>query len=246
MNLPRKINPDNLIETIVEVRIIPKCPSELWAGMVSVPLMNLGYKYIPAPQLNVRLDKNGKTTVSLNRSEENASSGIFVKENIRFIMDGNSVSFNCNMGHYVGWESYLKEIKDVINTIQECGITQNFNRVQIRYISEYQDIDIIDHINGDICIGDKSNPFKSQEIKLNRIDGNMKIFVSLTNKMKRRNLRGEERFVSLFDVNIYENFEDSDSIETVSTLLDKIHQIEKETFFGLLKQDFIQSLNPEY
>lgn len=150
------------------------------------------------------------------------------------------------MGHYVGWNIYQKEIKNIITAMQECKIAKDFNRVQIRYISEYHDLDIIDYINGNICIGDKTNPFRSQEIKLNRIDENIKIFVSLVNKTKRKNPKGEEYSASLFDVNVYENFENSDSIEMVMSLLDKVHTIEKETFFGLLKTDFIQSLNPEY
>jgi len=29
-------------------------------------------------------------------------------------------------------------------------------------------------------------------------------------------------------------------------LLDRGHQLQKEIFFGLLKKEFIQSLNPEY
>lgn len=246
MNLPKKINPDNLIETIIEIRMNPICPPELWAGMISTRIQELGYNYIPAPQVSVRLDKNGKMAVSVERGKENITYGIFIKEHIRFVMQGNSLSFNCNMGHYVGWNIYQKEIMDIITAMQECKIAKDFNRVQIRYISEYHDLDIMDCINGNICIGDKTNPFRSQEIKLNRIDENIKIFVSLVNKTKRKNPKGEEYSASLFDVNVYENFENSDSIEMVMSLLDKIHTIEKETFFGLLKKDFIQSLNPEY
>ena len=63
MQLPKKINPDNLIETIVEIRMNPKCPPELWAGMISANIQTLGYKYVPSPQLSVRLDKNGKMQV---------------------------------------------------------------------------------------------------------------------------------------------------------------------------------------
>lgn len=245
MKLPKKINPDNLIETIVEIRMNPICPSELWAGMISAHLMHLGYKYIPAPQLSVRLDKNGKVAVSVEKIKENASSGIFAKEHIRFVMQGNNISFNCNMGHYVGWSTYINEIKNVVTTVQQCGITNDFSRVQIRYISEYVDIDILDHINGTINIGNSDNPFRSQEIKLNKMDGNMKIFVSIANKEKRKNIQGEERVSSLFDVNIYENLETSD-VKKLIELLNKIHSVEKETFFGLLKDEFIQSLKPEY
>ena len=65
MNLPKKINPDNLIETIIEIRMNPICPPELWPGMISTRIQELGYNYIPAPQVSVRLDKNGKMAVSL-------------------------------------------------------------------------------------------------------------------------------------------------------------------------------------
>lgn len=74
----------------------------------------------------------------------------------------------------------------------------------------------------------------------------MKVFVSLVNKAKRKNAKGEERISSLFDVNVYENFGFTNSVKIVTNMLDKIHNMEKETFFGLLKKDFIQSLNPEY
>ena len=130
--------------------------------------------------------------------------------------------------------------------MQECGITKEFNRVQIRYISEYIDIDIIDQINGTICINSEVGPYRNQEIKLNRTEGNMKVFVSLVNKARRKNAKGKERISSLFDVNVYENFDFTNSVEIVTNMLDKIHNMEKETFFGLLKKDFIQSLNPEY
>ena len=96
MNLPKKINPDNLIETIIEIRMNPICPPELWAGMISARIQELGYNYIPAPQVSVRLDKNGKMAVSVERGKENITYGIFIKEHIRFVMQGNSLSFNCN------------------------------------------------------------------------------------------------------------------------------------------------------
>ena len=70
MNLPKKINPDNLIETIIEIRMNPICPPELWAGMISARIQELGYNYIPAPQVSVRLDKNGKMAVSVERGKE--------------------------------------------------------------------------------------------------------------------------------------------------------------------------------
>lgn len=246
MDLPKKIKPDNLVETIVELRMKPLCPSELWAGMISEHIKKLGYKYIPAPQFSVRLDENGKMAFSVEGRKDNTTQGIFIKDYLRFVMQSNTLSFNCNIGHYVGWDIYQDEIKKVIVAIQECNIAKEFNRAQIRYISEYQDVDIIDYINGSIMINSNDiGIFRNQEIKLNRTDGNTKIFVSLVNKTRRTNVNGEEYFSSTFDINIYENFNSSDSKELIE-LLNKIHKIEKETFFGLLKEDFLKSLYPEY
>lgn len=246
MNLPKKIKPDNLVETIVEIRMNPICPPELWAGMLTARIQQLGYKYIQAPQLSVRLDKNGKMSLSVESMKENTTQGIFIKDNLRFIMQGNNLSFNCNMGHYVGWDIYKAEIQSVIIAIQECGIAKEFNRVQIRYISEYQNIDIIDQIQGVINIECKTASFKNQEIKLNRIEDKMKVFVTLVNMTKRKDVKGLERIVSLFDINVYENFDTTDSVEQIMNLLNKIHKVEKETFFGLLKENFVKTLNPEY
>ena len=244
MLLPKKINPDNLIETIVEIRMNPICPPELWAGMISSNIHKLGYTYVPSPQLSVRLDKHGKMAVSVGKGIESTTYGIFIKEHIRFVMQENCLSFNCNMGHYVGWNVYQKEIRDVIKALQDCGIARDFNRVQIRYISEYRNIDLTDKIRGNIDIG--SGLFTCHEIKLNRTDGNMKVFISIINKAKRKSADGEVHESSLFDVNVFENFQASSSVEFVSELLNKIHKIEKESFFGLLTNEFIESLNPVY
>ena len=246
MNIPRKINPDNLIETIIEIRMTPNHPSELWAGMLSGRLGDLGYNYISSPAVNIRVDQNGKLALSIEQSQNKLPAGIFVKDSIRFIMQGDRLLFNCNKGGYVGWAIYEKEIYNVINAVKESGIAKDFNRVNIRYISEYVELNIIDKIKYSINYGNTEHQFETKEIKLTRSDEDMKIYVSIANNVRRKSSNKEEDVVSLFDISVYENFIPSDSLDNLRMLLEKIHKAEKETFFGILKKEFIETLNPEY
>lgn len=244
MNLPKKIHPDNLVETIVEIRMHPLCAPELWAGMVSSRLLSIGYSFLPIPQVNVSFAPEGRPDAKFQKSFPD-SAGIFVKDNIRFMMQRNCLTFNCKLGMYVGWDTYSTEIEKVMKAVKESGIAKSFNRTELRYISEYKDIPILDYIKGTIDVEEAGLGFNRQELKLSKTEENIKVFVSLTNLNKRKTPQGEYKS-SLFDVNVYENFSESESISVIIDSLNKAHQIEKETFFGLLKNDFIKSLNPEY
>lgn len=244
MNLPKKIHPDNLIETIVGIRMHPLCAPELWAGMVSSCLLARGYSFVPIPQINVSFSSEGRPDAKFQKSFLD-SAGVFVKDNIRFMMQRNCLTFNCNLGKYVGWDIYSSEIERVMKAVQDSRITKLFNRTELRYISEYKDIPILDNIKGTIEVGEAGLGLNRQELKLSKIEENVKVFVSLTNLIKRRSPKGEY-MSSLFDVNVYENFEETESTSFVLNSLNKAHLIEKETFFGLLKDDFVKSLNPEY
>jgi len=52
---------------------------------------------------------------------------------------------------------------------------------------------------------------------------------------------------SVIDIDvIYENLQIGDDLASLISILNLCHQIEKEFFFGMLKEDFLKSLNPGY
>ncbi len=244
MKLPKKIHPDNLVDTIVEIRMRPQFPPELWAGMVSSRLLENGYVYRAIPQFSINLPPELKQTLDIQRTLV-PGMGLFLKGDMRLLMQNNSLIFNCNLGKYVGWSTYSSEIEKGIKAVKDCGISKVFDRIALRYISEYKDMPILDKIKGVIDFKETGLDLCTQELKLSKTDGNAKVFVSLSNLIRRRNQHGEY-IASLFDVNVFENFPETDSIDVLMGSLNKNHEIEKGTFFGLLKDDFIQSLNPEY
>ncbi len=51
---------------------------------------------------------------------------------------------------------------------------------------------------------------------------------------------------SIIDIDTSIESENINFFEDMNSILGKGHSIEKEIFFGLLKDDFLKSLNPEY
>ena len=75
---------ENLTETVVEARIIPNPDKarDLWAGMLSPNFEQLGFTYIPVPQLNIVQQDSSAIKFTLDNDNINSSLNLFVNEQI--------------------------------------------------------------------------------------------------------------------------------------------------------------------
>lgn len=237
---------ENLTETVVEARIIPNPDKarDLWAGILSPNFEQLGFTYIPVPQLNLVQQDRTAIKFTLDNDNTNSSLNLFVNEQmgVRFVINGLIVSFNCAQGKYLGWEEYRKVLIDVLSVFMKLDIAKSFERLMIRYISEY-DFNILDKVKIEV------NPhadceYQTSEISLSRSDNNIDSYITISGLKERVSKnKKEKRVTSLFDVNVFERLKDNaTSIEDVCISLDNIHEIEKKSFFGLLKEDFIETI----
>lgn len=249
MKLPKKIDCPNLKETIVEVRLIanPGKERDLWAGILASAFKEMGYAYNRIPRLNLAKEGENVFKITIDRDSSALSINLFVnvETGIRFIINDNTVSFNCEKGRYVGWDKYREAIFEVISKFQESGIALSFERVMIRYISEY-DIDILDKVNIEVKSGD-ANGYSPLDISLVKKVENINAYVNISGLRERTSRTTDEKRVSsLFDVSVYERLGENSTPEDVRSSLDKIHAVEKESFFGMLREDFVKTLNPRY
>lgn len=247
MKLPRAINSPNLIETIIEVRIFPnpELDRALWAGILAPAMSAAGYKYQSIPQLCVVPEGVNSVKLTMDREEENSAITLFVNDDcgVRVLLNGPTVSFNCRKGKYIGWDNYFVKIAEVLGIIDSAKIALNYDRSMIRFISEY-DFNILDHVDFEVN-SHSDKRYNTREICLSRKDENAVAYISITDRRERFAPMGKEsHFSSLFDVNVFEKLKENASLEDVHIALNHIHQIEKEAFFGLLKEDFIKTLNP--
>ena len=247
MVLPRKLNPDNLKDTIVEVGYVQKIPHELMLGFVSSIIKPLGYQYIAAPNQNINIAFNNNQQIAFGFGNNN--SGFFIKDNVRIQFTTNQIGFNCMADKYVGWEKYSQIISDIINTLFNENTIKDFNRVGIRYISEFRNIDIYQGIKGAIDVSKTGLKLDDSILRLVDESNNLKTYITLTNKAKRISLsqQGQEIIeASLVDVSVYENFNPTLDLNVLNSKLNQIHTKQKEIFFGLINDEFLNALNPEY
>lgn len=236
---------ENLTETVVEARIVPNPDKarDLWAGILSPNLEKLGFIYIPVPQLNLVQQDSTAIKFTLDKDNVNSSLNLFVNEQtgVRFVINGLTVSFNCAQGRYLGWNEYRKVLIEILNVFIAEDIALSFERLMIRYISEY-DFNILDKVKIEV------NPhaaceYQTSEISLSRSENNVDSFITISGLKERFSKNKKEaRVTSLFDVNVFERLKENTPINEVYDSLDYIHEIEKKSFFGLLKEDFIETI----
>ena len=247
MSLPKKINPDNLKDTLVEIRYSRGITQELMPGFALSVLAPMGFAYTPALNQNFNIPLNNNQQIALGWDTYN--SGFFVKENVRIQFIPNQIAFNCISDKYIGWSPYFEIITKVIGNLLENNIIQDFNRISIRYISEFKNIDIYQAINGTIDVSNTNLKLDNSILRLVDESNNLKIFVTLTNKAPRISVSPQGQQIieaSLVDINIYENFNPISDFEILKAKLNEVHSKQDEVFFGLIKDDFLKTLKPEY
>lgn len=246
MPIPSKITPDHLKDTIVEIRFDSAIPLDLLAGTAHALLIPLGFIYTPAPDNNISfgLGQNQQISIGLNAPNK---SGFFIKDSIRIQFISNVIAFNCLIDKYVGWTVYSQTIKAVFKKFVEEKLFKSFNRISIRYISEFENVEILRNIKGEINISDTGLGLKDSILRLTKDVENIKTFVTLTNSTKRivptENKISE---VSLVDINVFETLPLNSQIDVLEEKLERVHLLQKEVFFGLISDNFLRSLNPEY
>lgn len=249
MKLPKSIKSSSLIETIVEIRLIPNpdIDRDLWAGILMARLGEAGYEYQAIPQLNVTTEGEGSIKLTVDKENTNSTLNLFVNEGdgIRLLIDGSNMSFNCSRGKYIGWNRYFAKIAEVLEIVEAHRIVQSYERTMIRYISEY-DFNILDQVEIDVN-SHTDNKYNTLEIRLTRQEKSMTTYISISGLRERvSKFTQEKKVTSLFDVNVFDRLIENATCKDVCDSLHSIHNIEKESFFGLLKESYVKSLNPEY
>jgi len=243
MKLPRKINPDRINDSIVEVKFTSNMPYEIYLGLIYKSLDNT-YKYTNRP--------NGQKKIALPLdvpSEIKFSFGntlsLFFNDKIKFEIRPGSIIFNC-IDKYITWELYQPEIQRVLEQISHSDVIQSFNRAGIRYISEYPDTEINEITKFSFSFGMPDVSSDSYSFRSVYKKADCRIIINLSSKIPMIGEPTLKKSISAIDIDIIkENFE-TDKLGMLFDIIEEIHTLEKVTFFNLLSEDFLNSLNPKY
>lgn len=239
MKLPLRISPCPIIDSVIEVRFETSIPDDAIFGMFFGQVKNDFPKFdkLPVAQLpdEVKLnDPNLKFSPYFQAQSEG-----FI---LRF---GPRVMSLSNPGDYVGWEKYFSRFKKLFTGFNRLEVEKRFCRVGVRYIDHFK-YDIFPKTRMKISLEDKElaeipKTFSCQ-LTENGISSNLQIANNIALVIENKVASGG----SIIDIDSFMETPMDFTSEQILETVEICHQIDKQHFFLLLKEDFLAQLCPEY
>ncbi|SFN24889.1 TIGR04255 family protein [Salegentibacter flavus] len=242
MKIPIKIEPDRIKDALMQVFYSSDLSYEILIGYVHKTLTNNGFRYVTPFQEQSKI--NGQQ-INFNPTH------LFVGPNDQVkiqIHPNHSLTFN-TISSYIGWTKYRELIENVLRILIDANNINSFSRVGIRYISEFENIDILDKVKFGYDQSFPGTEIDTSTSNLKWRDEGYSISLNLTSNLP-VNITKEKQApitsISLIDIDVIkQNFEIKDIGQLMKTI-DDCHFKQKSVFFSLLNQDFLNELNPVY
>lgn len=233
--LPVRISPCPIAEAIVELRFESlNMPVEVFLGSIYEHFKNKNPKLEKLPILD------------LPAVLRDTDPGLLFSPYYRFTVGEFQLQFGprsfavVNPKEYAGWTNYSTLIRDSFDFLEREGILQNPSRLGLRYISFFEGKDILSSLKVGLDLSGNSMIPASNIIRSEFNYQNFRCIVQLGNNT----LLNNEISGSTIDLDIIK--EEKMSLKELASIIDSAHELEKQIFFSLLKEDFLNEFNPEY
>lgn len=233
--IPKKITPDFLRDAIVTVNFT----TDYNSMKIESNVRNSLIKYFKKDFIKYPIGKNDPLKININNKPYFYSDGI-----IKVQIEDNHILFNC-VNEYIGWSKYIEYIYCAIHSISDIV---HFKSSIVNYISILPDVSIFNILDGSIILN-CLDIFDGSEFNFNCSAG--KDGVNPTSKVTARltnNLMINNQKISIVNIMVSDLKEISDDsfVEKIIESLTNNHFFQKDIFFRLLKDDFLNTLKPEW
>ncbi|WP_455643795.1 TIGR04255 family protein [Parabacteroides sp.] len=234
--IPIKIDNDGIVDSIVMLQFVTdynqkKLDTEL-QSFLNKTLTDNGFFPTPLRRKDVK---------EINTPNKD---GVFYSNGVlKVLIDGDKFVVNC-LEEYPGWNDVLgKFVLGIINVFQQRFV--RFMYVGVRYISILKNESLIENLDGEIKFNN-FNVFNGANYNFTCSASDNKshqaqIAVHLTEKAKY-----EGGLASIVDIEVNSNLEESNinTAEDVFEHLSYCHTVEKDIFYRLLSDSYVDFHNP--
>lgn len=240
MEQPLYLEHDGIKDSLVEIGVVTNYKIQ---HLNEILLKGLNLKYDNAfniiPIRERKNSDNGDTIIV-----ENA---MCASDLYKVQVTGDKICFDI-VEHYTGWPDYSAFIYSCIDILKECIL--DVVSVEVRYISTFDEVSIFDNVAGLIKL-ERYPRFAGSEFNFQfgiagqparHVKGAYAV-VRLKNNIP--DLK-ERSTTSVVDVQVMADLNNYDGLSRYRQNLENIHTQEKNIFFSLLSDPFIQSLKPHY
>ncbi|MBS3769951.1 MAG: TIGR04255 family protein [Bacteroidales bacterium] len=234
MKLPKKINPCPILDALIEIRFSTNINRDAVFGLIYNALHSDFEKVDKLPIMQLP-DQVRDSDPSLKFKPHYRLSN----ENI-VVQVGPDVITISSYPKYTGWNSFSSKIYDILEKVQNIGIIDSIIRIGIRYINFFEQ-NIFDDINLKVTLSENTIDYKNTVIRTEISQDNYKSTLQIANNANHNNKSG-----SVIDIDTFMDNNIDDFFHRKKEIIDNGHEKEKELFFSLLKEEFLNTLNPEY
>ena len=237
MQLPKKITPCPILETIVEIRFDITIPVEVFFGLLYDALKDTYKTFEKLPILQVPEEIRSKDPNLIFQPVYRLKDHGFV------IACGPKIISISSVPEYAGWEIYYPRIISAFDKVKKLNFFSKINRLGVRYVNFFPG-DIFENIK--LQISHEKLKFKDDMyFRTNILEGKFKNILQIANnttvKQNNQMKRG-----SIIDIDTSVEGPENDIYNHLNDLINEEHAQEKKLFFSLLTEDFLSKLNPEY
>lgn len=236
--IPSKITPCPIKEAIFELRFESNFPGDVLPGMLFEPCKKEFGDNIQVQRLPI-LDM----PQAMRDSDPNlryAAHYVYICEGYRFQIGPKSISL-VSEEEYDGWDRFYQKIGFVIDLVEKLNIVQTPLRTGLRYINVFDHEDVFDYLKMDFALDGQT---LVGQTNLVRSEFLYKDFVCCLN-LSNRNRNALSKDYSLIDIDIIKDVTGCSKLD-YRDLLVSSHEAEKEIFFSMLKNEYVEKCNPEY
>jgi len=241
MKLPVKISPCPLVEPIAEIRFEPAVPAQAVFGLVYKPLEESFPETVALPQSALP-----ETLFEQNPAVKYQPHYRLDSEDFSLMIGPWSVAVGTR-GEYPGWATVFPTIAETLNEALATGVAKRVERFGLRFINFFEG-DVFPKLH--LSFAFRGAPLKGSEtffktvLDLAEVKAVLQVGKDLALQTPFRKIG----IGSLIDIDCFvPDPPHRDFLDTeVSQFLQVAHQREKETFFSLLKDEFLQQFNPKY
>lgn len=245
MRLPKRIKPCPIKEAIIEIRFDTNLPSEAVFGVVYNELKDRysNLEKLPILQLPEVVRNSDSNLTYLPHYK-------LTKHPFTLQLGSKVVSLSISEP-YSEWDDLVKESLEVFDKLNILSFIENVTRFAIRYINFFENTDMFSNIN--LAISPKNQlsdmPIVSNQMTFRTVvkDENFCTILLISNNTEVIQVKEKTKSIgSIIDLDTYILNIDGNFFSKAKDLLLEAHLVEKNLFFSLLKEEFINKLNPEY
>ncbi len=239
-DLIESIDPDPVIEAIVEFRFSPNVPGTVVMGIFYNALKGEFSKLEELPLLQMpEAIRNQDANLKYKAVHKLIGDGVDVQIGPRV------VSINGrNESGYMRWGSYSKVVFDVIKKVFTTGAIDKVERIGVRYISFFPDLNVYEKIRLLVDLEERSNITQGNTSFVTEIQEEEVVSRLSIQNHATFNRNGKPVGTgSVVDIDSYCT-DHWDNHDVVIKTIEDCHRKEKRLFFSLLKDDFLRSMKP--